>query len=84
MMAMPTPATQLADGQPELPKATAVGTKADSQPTQAAGSGMSSGMTACMTDSTLEMTLKNGVLHDNQGRTGYIVRISKMAPQYGH
>lgn len=47
---------------------------ADSQPTQAAGSGMSSGMTACMTDNTLEMTLMNGVLHDNQGRTGYIVR----------
>lgn len=30
-------------------------------------------MTACMTDSTLEMTLKDGVLMDNKGRTGYIV-----------
>ena len=30
-------------------------------------------MTACATDSTLELTLSDGVLLDNQGRTGYIV-----------
>ena len=40
---------------------------------QNSGSGASSGMTACMTDGTLEMTLEGGVLKDSKGRTGYIV-----------
>lgn len=37
---------------------------------------MSSGMTACMSEGTLMMTLMDGVLKDDQGRTGYIVSSS--------
>lgn len=33
---------------------------------------MSSGMAACQSSDTLVMTLNDGVLKDNKGRTGYI------------
>jgi len=68
-----TPVSQIPDGQPQA-SGSAVQAQPDGQPTGSASSGNSSsgGMVACSSDDTLSLTLKDGVLVDNQGRTGYI------------
>ena len=78
--------SQISDAQPQAPTATtsAVSQKSDAQPqaptssaaaaTSASGSSSSGGtvMVACASNSTLELTLADGVLKDAKGRTGYI------------
>lgn len=75
-----TGVSQSSDGQPEASKATAtaVSQTSDAQP-QASGTATSSGIVAgttsiafCETNSSLVLSLNNGVLKDNKGRTGYI------------
>lgn len=66
-----TAVSQISDGQPQ---ATAVSQVSDGQP-QATGAAASSpmmGLVACVTDSTLALTLSDGILLDSKGRTGYI------------
>ena len=71
--------TQIGDGQIQAPGKSqtasgavpAVSQIADGQP-QAGNSTRSGGVVACANNSTLSVTLKNGVLLDSQGRTGYI------------
>jgi hypothetical protein len=55
--------SQLSEGQPQAPTASA------SAP---AGSGNPYQLVACKTDSTLSISLNNGILTDSVGRTGYI------------
>ena len=71
--------TTISDGQPQAPTSTKTGvsTISDNQPQAPTGTGSSSGaqstvMVACRTNSTLELSINNGVLKDNKGRTGYI------------
>lgn len=66
----------IADGQPQA-SGSAVNTIGDGQPQatpSASSSGSSSGtqMVACKASDSLTVSLSNGVLTDNQGRTGYI------------
>lgn len=61
---------QISDGQPQA-SGSAVQAQPDGQPTGSASSS-SGGMVACSSADTLSLTLKDGVLLDNQGRTGYI------------
>ena len=70
--------SQLSDGQPQASGSSvaAVSQSADGQP---AASGTQSGsgpaptkLVTCASDSTLALTLDNGVLKDAKGRTGYI------------
>ncbi|KAL9113090.1 MAG: hypothetical protein Q9227_002702 [Pyrenula ochraceoflavens] len=67
----------ISDNQPQAPTGTGVSTASDNQPQAPTGTGSGSSpestvMVACRTNSTLEMSVSNGVLKDNQGRTGYI------------
>ena len=79
--------SQKSDAQPQAPTGTAsaVSQKSDAQPQapssaaaaaspSASGSSSSSGtvMVACASNSTLALTLADGILHDAKGRTGYI------------
>jgi hypothetical protein len=74
------PVSTISDGQPQATTGTvvAVSTISDSQP-QATTSGaapastsMATSMVACKTNSSLEISLADGVLTDSVGRTGYI------------
>lgn len=74
-----TAVSQIADGQPQAATGTAISQIPDGQPQAAktggafaAGATPAVQMVACATDSTLTLTLNNGVLKDNKGRTGYI------------
>lgn len=78
-----TPVSQKSDGQPNQPSSTlstvaGVSSVSDTQPKQSTGvssaapAGPSTVMVACRSNSTLELSLNNGVLKDNKGRTGYI------------
>jgi hypothetical protein len=63
------PISQIADAQPQAPVATPLGkvnrdVNAASSPT--------TGIAACSSPGTLELTLIDGVLTDSKGRTGYI------------
>ncbi|KAF2723841.1 hypothetical protein K431DRAFT_301363 [Polychaeton citri CBS 116435] len=71
--------SQLSDGQPQALTGTAASQLPDGQPQASSSSdnGSGSGGTgatpvACNSDSTLALTLTDGVLRDAQGRTGYI------------
>lgn len=73
-----TAASQISDGQPQATTAAGASQLTDGQP-QASTSGSAPAATstpyqvvACKTDSTLEITLSNGILTDSKGRTGYI------------
>jgi len=66
------PASQISDGQIQ---ASPVTQKSDGQPQATAAASSSASMmalVACATNSTLALTLSNGVLTDSEGRTGYI------------
>ena len=76
-------ASQISDGQPQATtaSASAVSTISDGQPQAATASSSdatasstapATKLVACKTNSTLEISLGNGVLTDSQGRTGYI------------
>jgi hypothetical protein len=74
-------ASQLVDGQPQkcTSTASAVSQKSEGQPqaptassSAPAASGTPYKLVACRTDSTLSMSLSNGILTDSAGRTGYI------------
>lgn len=79
-----TPVSQKSDGQPNAPSSTlatvpGVSSISDTQPrssssavSSAAPAGPSTVMVACRSNSTLELSINNGVLKDNKGRTGYI------------
>jgi len=75
--------SQPTEGQPQAPKTTSATTAAVSQATTAAqpqagtmtsstGPAPSVSMVACLTNSTLELSLSNGRLTDGKGRIGYI------------
>ena len=78
------PASTLSEDQPQAPTSNATGpvviTKSESQsqaPTTDSSSrpsatGTPYQLVACRTNSTLSVSLSNGILKDNQGRTGYI------------
>jgi len=80
-----TAATEKSDGQPNAP--TGVTQKSDGQPaaTQAPSNVQ---MVACKSNSTLELTIENGVLYDGLRRQGYIAsnyqfQFDAGAPQAG-
>ena len=59
-----TPAvSQLSEGQPQAPTASSAAPAASGTPYE---------LVACKTDSSLQITLSNGILTDSEGRTGYI------------
>ncbi len=74
------PASQISHGQPQASTATLTSQISDAQPqasttsdpAAAAPSGSGTRLVACKTEGTLDLTLKDGVLKDAQGRTGYI------------
>jgi len=69
-----TPVSQISDGQVQASTATAITQKSDGQPqaTSAASSSSMMQLVGCATNSTLSLTLENGILTDSEGRTGYI------------
>lgn len=74
-----TAVSTISDHQPQAPTSTETGvsTISDSQPQAPTASASSTAapsteMVACKTNSTLEITLKGGILTDSAGRTGYI------------
>ena len=67
-----TPVSQLPDAQPQAPTTAAEAASSASVSAPAASSSAGSTMVACASDSTLALTLADGVLKDAQGRTGYI------------
>jgi hypothetical protein len=75
------PASQIADGQPQACTSvvTAVSIKSEGQPqaptassSAPAATGTPYELVACRTNSSLEISLNNGILTDSVGRTGYI------------
>jgi hypothetical protein len=71
---LPTTAVSVKpEGQPQAPtaSASAVSTKPEVRPRALARSAPD-GLVACRTSSSLEISLKNGILTDSAGRTGYI------------
>ena len=78
------PVSQISDAQPQAGTSTkvAVSQISDAQPQASTGSVTTSAatsaatpgttMVACASNSTLELTLNNGILKDSHGRTGYI------------
>jgi len=65
-----TPVSQISDGQPQA--ATPVSQISDGQPQATTGASSMMQLVACVTNGTLALTLKNGILTDSDGRTGYI------------
>ena len=75
------PVSQISDGQPQASTASAVSQISDAQPQAGTATGGAASpastrgsvqMVACASSNTLALTLNNGVLLDNKGRTGYI------------
>jgi len=72
-----TAASVISDGQPRVPTATAATQATDGQPAATSTGAPSTAtpglqMVACKTNSTLELTIENGVLYDGLRRQGYI------------
>jgi len=73
-----TAVSTISDGQPQAPTKTAVSTISDGQPQAPTATAVRAShdtpiqLVACKTNSTLQISLANGVLTDNRGRTGYI------------
>jgi hypothetical protein len=61
------PVSTISEGQPQAPTDAASVTSSDPP-----ASSTPSELVACRTDSSLEMSLSNGILTDSDGRTGYI------------
>jgi Yeast PIR protein repeat len=74
------PVSQVSDGQPQASTATPVTQISDAQlqastasgPAPASSNSPGTSLVACRSSGTLELTLKDGILKDAQGRTGYI------------